>query len=379
MRKSALATFIATLTLVAVTLVSACSPDRPDSSARTVVPSDMPGARNSAAVTSSNDSISIAYPLPGTVVTNTVTVRGSGQVTGAAYHVGIGAGGLYLAEADVAPESLGAAGAFSVTLNFDPVDAPVDGEVTVYTTTGTGSVDRQAVVPVKLAPASVSAVSGPVIHLSPETGRAGTPVVVIGEGFPPGATVEVRLSGVSTEATEQAYISGVTGPGGDFKLSFIMPAFWPNGDPIVAPQVLVVASTPDFVSKATAVFGYSSTAAPESGTPLPGDQPTARIARDFLQAWSSGSPNDALDYLSPEYRIQVIADGGVKAGIAHNLGVDRVPEATTVAVIASSRGETVVRATFQDEGGAHRADITFEEAIEGWKIVWIGPAVGDMR
>jgi hypothetical protein len=382
MRKSAIATFITTLSLVAVTLVSACSPDRPDNSGRTAVPSDMPGARNSAASTSSSGSISIAYPLPGTVVTNTVTVQGTGQQSGTEYHVGIGAGGLYLAEDIVSPVSLSSNGAFSVTLYFDAVTTPVDGEVTVYTTTSdSGTVDQQAVVPVKIAPASIQSISGPVIHLSPVNGHAGTPLIVIGSDFPPNTRVEVRLSGVSTEATEQAYIAGTTDANGEFKLSFTMPAFWPNGDPIVAPQVLVVASTPDFVSKATAIFGFSSTAAPETGTPLPGEQLTARIAADFLAAWSNGSASEALDYLSAGYREHLSADGDVKEGIAGSLGIRSLPADTTLAVIASTPDETVVRATFQANGSgrAHRADITFEEAIEGWKIVWIGPAMSEMR
>jgi hypothetical protein len=273
MRKSALATLITTLSLVAVIIVGACSPDRPDRTARTVVPNDMPGARNSAALTGSGGGISIALPLPGAVVTNTVTVMGTGEESTAEYHIGIASGGRYLAQDTVAPTQDDTTGAFSVTLQFDPVATVAEGEVTVYTTSeANGGVERQAVVPVTLAPANAKMISGPTIHLSPDNGKAGTPVVVAGEGFPPDSRVEIRLSGVSTEATEHAYVSGVTRAGGEFQLSFTMPAFWPNGDPILAPQVLVVASTPDFVSKATAIFHYSAAIAPDSGTPLPGEQ-----------------------------------------------------------------------------------------------------------
>jgi hypothetical protein len=285
MRKSVLATFITTISLVAVIIVGACSPDRPGSNARTAVPSDMPGARNSAAFNGSSGAIEIAQPLPGTVVTNTVTVFGTGQVGASEYHIGVESEGRYLAETTVTPSSAEPTGAFTVTLRFDPVAAPADGQITVYTTSGAdGAVMEQAIVPVRLAPANIQAISGPVIHLSPNTGKAGTPVAVLGEGFPAGRTVEIRLSGVSTEATEHAYASGTTGSSGDFKLAFTMPAYWPSGDPILAPQVLVVASTPDFVSTATAIFGYNAVVAPEEGTPLPGEQPAALMAKDDLQA-----------------------------------------------------------------------------------------------
>jgi hypothetical protein len=272
MRKSALATFITTISLVAVTIVGACSPERPDSDARTAVPSDMPGARNSAAFTQTAGDIQIAQPLPGTVVTNTVTVLGTGQLGAGEYHVGVESGGRYLAESTVTPTVAGPTGVFTVTLRFDPLTAPADGQVIVYTSASAGgAVEHQAVVPVRLAPANAQAISGPVINLSPDNGKAGTPVVVLGEGFPSERTVEIRLSGISTEATEHAYVSGTTGKNGDFKLAFTMPAYWPNGDPILAPQVLVVASTPDFVSKATAIFGYNAAVGAEARTLLSGE------------------------------------------------------------------------------------------------------------
>lgn len=366
--------------LVAVTILAACSPDRPDSGGRTVVPSDMPGARNSASITSANGAIRIVYPLPGTVVTNTVTIQGTSQVAGAEYHVGVEARGLYLAEETLAAEDIGPSGAFSVTLSFDPVTQPVDGEVIVYTTEAEGgSVDQQAIVPVKLAPAGTRTFGGPVIHLSPDNGKPGTPVVVIGEGFPSNSIVEIRLSGVSTEATEQAYASGRTDSYGAFKLSFTMPAFWPSGDPILAPEVLIVASTPDFVTKATAVFAFGSSAAPQSGTPLPGAEPAVRMAEAFLRAWSDGSPTEALNYLSLDYRTRVSSGGSATTGIARLLGMKGVPGRSSVAVVAASLDETVVRATIQTEGGPLRADITLEEAPGGWQIVWIAPALSDVR
>jgi hypothetical protein len=251
-------------------LLGACSTDRPTGNARTAVPNDMPGARNSSAVSGGTGAIEIAQPLPGTVVTNTITVLATAVAGAEEYHVGLVAGGRYIVEDTVTRDSQHASGVFSVTLRFEPVPAPADGAVTIWTVPGkNGEAAQPASVPVKLAPAGVMAINGPVIHLSPDSGKAGTNVAVIGEHFPPGQPVEIRLSGVSTEATEHAYASGRIEPTGEFKLTFTMPAYWPNGDPIVSPEVLVVASTPDFVSKATAVFGYSSVAAPEPPTPQP--------------------------------------------------------------------------------------------------------------
>lgn len=380
MRKTALATFIVTLSLVAASILGACSTDRPGGNTRTAVPRDMPGARNSAGLTGGNGAIDIAQPLPGTIVTNTVTVLGTGSASAGEYHVGVMTDGRYLAEETFTAAPNGSSGIFTVTLRFDPVTAPADGQVTVSTTSGgDGSPEQEASVPVKLAPANMKAISGPVIHLSPDTGKAGTPVVVMGEGFPPDRTVEIRLSGVSTEATEHAYVSGRTGAGGDFRLSFTMPAYWPNGDPIVSPQVLVVASTPDFVSKATAIFGYNSAVSPGPPTALPSEQPAPRVAEAFLSAWMSGTPGEALDYFSPDYGQRIASDGGVTEGIAGALGIQGTPTATSVAVVSASDEETVVRVTFESDTGSTRADITMQKAADGWQVVWIGPAGSEMR
>jgi hypothetical protein len=335
----------------------------------------MPGARNSSLLTQPGGAIEIAQPRPGTVVTNTVTVLGTGQSGADAYHIGVETGGRYLAQSTVTPAITGSTGAFTVTLRFDPVASPADGQVTVYTTAaGSTAVEEQAVVPVRLAPANVQAISGPVIQLSPDNGKAGTPVVVLGEGFPSDSLVEIRLSGVSTEATEHAYVSGRTSNSGAFKLAFTMPAFWPSGDPILAPQVLVVASTPDFVNKATAIFGYNSGSGVVGRTPLPGEQPAARMAEAFLRAWASGSPGESLSYLSADFRNRVSADGSVAAGISKLLGVHGTPGRTTVVVVSSSADETVVRVTLQGDNGASRADLTMQEDADGWQIVWIAPA-----
>ena len=381
MGKSALATFIIAITLVAATMTAACSPDRPSANTSTAVPSDMPGARGSGNLNSASDAITIMQPLPGAVVTNTVTVLASGPASAGDIHVRLTANGDYLAESTVTPAGAkGPVGVFSTTLQFEPVSIASDGEVTVSRTAdGNNTVEQKVSVHVRLAPANARAISGPVINLSPDNGKAGTPVVVVGDGFPSDRMVEIRLSGVNTEATEHAYVSTRTGPNGELKVSFTMPAYWPSGDPIVAPQVLVVASTPDFVSKAIAIFNYSTGTAPEARTPLPGEKPAAVMAEAFLRAWASGSPADTLSYLSTDFRSRVAADGGAEAGIARAMGVQGVPSRSSVAVVASSADETIVRATLQTDTGVARADLTLQEAADGWKIVWIAPAVSEVQ
>lgn len=94
----------------------------------------------------------------------------------------------------------------------------------------------------------------PSIQLGPNHGTLGTKVVVVGERFPAGSSVEIRLGGLDSEATRSAYALATASQSGAIEATFNMPNYWPNGDPIVQSQLLVVASTPDFVIKATAVF-----------------------------------------------------------------------------------------------------------------------------
>jgi hypothetical protein len=87
---------------------------------------------------------------------------------------------------------------------------------------------------------------------------------VTGEHFPQWSRVEIHLGGLDTEATRQAYAATTADGTGAIDVDFALPDHWPNGDAIVQPQVVVVAATPDFVSKATAIFANDISLTPST-------------------------------------------------------------------------------------------------------------------
>jgi hypothetical protein len=104
----------------------------------------------------------------------------------------------------------------------------------------------------------------PIITLTPERGTGGASITVTGEHFPQWSRVEIHLGGLDTEATRQAYAATTADGTGAIDVDFELPDHWPNGDPIVQPQVVVVAATPDFVSKATAIFANDTNLTPSA-------------------------------------------------------------------------------------------------------------------
>lgn len=106
------------------------------------------------------------------------------------------------------------------------------------------------------------------LSLSPDHGGAGRRVTVMGSGFPPNSQVEIRLGGLNTGATEVSYATLQGDESGAINGAFTMPERWPNGDRIAISQVMVIATTRDFMNKASAVFNYEAdgTAPPASGS-----------------------------------------------------------------------------------------------------------------
>lgn len=220
------------------------------------------------------NSLRISLPLPGTVITSTqVAVHGEGSASENTMLVAIQAEGRTLAEEIISAEAeVGQAVSFTITLNIAPVDAELDAQVVLYTTsTKDGSVDQRASVPVKFVPSDSmtgmelqakrvvgTEVAAPVIRLLPDEGKAGTRVEIVGEGFPASSDVEIRLAGPNTAATERPYASTSAHVSGEIKVAFSLPETWPNGDPILRSSLSVVASAPDFVEKAAASFTYES-------------------------------------------------------------------------------------------------------------------------
>ena len=110
-------------------------------------------------------------------------------------------------------------------------------------------------------PATASGME-PTISLTPDKGKGGSSITVTGQHFPEWSRVEIHLGGLDTEATRQAYAATTANGEGDIDVDFALPDHWPNGDPIVQPQVVVVAATPDFVSKASAILVNESSPTP---------------------------------------------------------------------------------------------------------------------
>lgn len=104
--------------------------------------------------------------------------------------------------------------------------------------------------------ATLSAV--PSISIDPQNGGANTQVLVSGVDFPPDTAVSVRLGPPDVGATPQTYGSGMSGADGRFNLSFIIPGQWPDGQPIVEPQLLVIVLNDDGSIKATMPFEFQS-------------------------------------------------------------------------------------------------------------------------
>ena len=207
------------------------------------------------------NSLRLALPLPGTIITDSVTIQGEGRAFENTILVVVETNNGVVGEEIVTTSAdVGEIGQFTTTVKITtPVQTATDGLVTIYTTSAKdGSVDQRASVPVELRPVTNPAIKQPSIQLSPDRGRAGTQVTAVGDGFAPGSEVQIRLGEFNAGATQQSYASGHADQHGAVKVGFTMPATWPNGEEIVQSQILVMASTPDFVDKATALFEYET-------------------------------------------------------------------------------------------------------------------------
>ncbi|HEX8222176.1 MAG TPA: Gmad2 immunoglobulin-like domain-containing protein [Chloroflexia bacterium] len=219
-----------------------------------------------AAVMQDGNALRITSPLPGSVVTSTLTVYGEGTAFENTFNVDLIVGGSTVASTVVNTDApIGVLCAFTATLGFAPVSADTEAELHVYTTSPQdGHVDQSASVPLKLVPESAGRDTGTattnmaVIHLNPDRGGAGKQVLIVGENFPANTDVEIHLGGLNTGATEHVYATFRSDAGGAIKGTFVMPEYWPNGEKILVSQVVVLANTPDFLYKATAEFNYQS-------------------------------------------------------------------------------------------------------------------------
>jgi hypothetical protein len=320
------------------------------------------------------NSLRIAEPLPGSVISGPVTVRGSGRAFENTILVEVRANDIMLGREIVTTQAdTGQIGEFTTTVQIQPVVSLTDATVVIYTTSAMGgSVDQRAEVAIKLAPVPAQTVtSQPTIRLSPNAGKAGTVVVVMGENFPAGGNVEVRLSRPQTAATEQVYAAAAAGKQGAISVTFTMPEWWPNGDLIVEPQLLVVASTPDLVHKAAATFYYGVSGSVD--VDASGASTSVQAANDFLLAWTAGQDSRAIAYLDADLRDSVQSAGNVQSGIARLMGVQTMPRSTGVQPLSDEPEMSVVRVSLVFEQGTSHTDLAMEQTAGKWTIKGIKP------
>ena len=227
------------------------------------------------ALTLSSNTLHITSPLPGSVVTETVTVYAEGTAFENTFNIDLMVGGKAVANTVVTTDApIGELSAFTATLELAPVSAATGAELHVYTTSPQdGHIDQSASVPLKLVPASASQDIGTTttntagIRLSPDRGGAGKQVLIVGDNFPASSDVEIHLGVLNTGATEHVYATLRSDANGSINGTFVMPKYWPSGEEILVPQVVVLATTPDFRYKATAEFNYD----PDAAAPLSDD------------------------------------------------------------------------------------------------------------
>jgi hypothetical protein len=129
----------------------------------------------------------------------------------------------------------------------------------------------------------------PMISVSPVTGSAGTLVAVTGAGFQAGANISIRLRGAAGEAPNQDYAATQASPDGHFKVSFLLPANWPDGTAINAQTLVIVATSAQ--AQAEAALGY--------GQPAPGSTNPAATATATLPTATSTAATPALQATTP--------------------------------------------------------------------------------
>ncbi len=141
------------------------------------------------------------------------------------------------------------------------------------------------------------ATTNPSARVDPPAGTAGTEVTVYGGGFPANVQVDLYLAGIVSSsaagARPNSYATATTDANGDYRLSFAMPASWPDGRTIYSGRLSLLVATTDFRVRANAIFDYliaTPTPAPTmaaTATPMRAGQWEARY---YANANLSGEP-----------------------------------------------------------------------------------------
>ena len=112
------------------------------------------------------------------------------------------------------------------------------------------------------------------VQASPGSGSPGTTVTLSGGGFPANTLLYAhlaRLDGNSGAESYGGYASAPSDAAGNFVMSFVMPATWPNGSPIAEQRLVLLVATEDFAVEASTTFEAEPLKPAEADEP---EQPT---------------------------------------------------------------------------------------------------------
>jgi hypothetical protein len=167
----------------------------------------------------------------------------------------------------------------------------------------------------------------PYVEVQPPAGSANTQVTVRGGGFPANTRLDLYLSGLvsirAAGAAPNSYATTTTDRTGAYRMTFTLPAAWPDGSPIEPGRLALLVATADFAVRASTTLDYLAAGPPATMPSWQGryyDNLSLRNepvlvrndpALDFR--WGRGSPDPLLpsDGFSASWRRTVQFEDGV--------------------------------------------------------------------
>lgn len=132
--------------------------------------------------------------------------------------------------------------------------------------------------PTNTPPVAPTATPNPFAQVSPGSGAAGTLVTVSGGGFPPNTVLYAHLARIDGSAgsgdSYARYASAPSDALGNFVMSFVMPATWPNGAIIASQRLIILVATDDFAVEAGTTFSFQQVSASGDTAPIATDAAT---------------------------------------------------------------------------------------------------------
>ncbi|MEZ4729804.1 MAG: PA14 domain-containing protein [Caldilineaceae bacterium] len=233
--------------------------------------------------------------------------------------------------------------------------------------------------------------------MQPAAGTANTQVTVQGGGFPANTQVSLYLSGLVTgraaaAAAPNSYATATTDNTGEYRMTFTMPATWPDGRPIQSGRLALLVATADFSVRASATFDYTEpTPASPAGWQgryftnpnLQGEPALVRTDADLRFNWGLGSPDPLIPsdefsaswtrraaFDSGLYRFTVEADDGVRLYVDDRLILEswQVGARRTLSIdYALTAGEHTIRLDYFEQRGEALVNLRWTAQDFGWR------------